>query len=268
MRIVFLGAPEFAVPTLRAIVAGGCAIPAVYTRAPKPGGRRGLEIVRTPVHKEADLRGIPVLTPATLKAEDVQHVFLSHEADVAVVVAYGLLLPKAILDAPKKGCLNLHASLLPRWRGASPIQRAIMAGDLDTGVDLMQMEEGLDTGPIALREAIPIRPHDTAGDLTPRLAEIAARLAVRGLLGIERGTLEFQEQSSVGGCYARKINKSEAEVDWTPSAAQVRNHIHGLSPAPGAFSNLSREGGLERVKILRVEAVAGRGAPGAILNAE
>ena len=203
MRVVFLGAPEFAVPTLREIIANGYTVPAVYTRAPKPGGRRGLEIVRTPVHKEADLLGVPVFTPATLKAEDVQRIFRGHAADVAVVVAYGLMLPKAILDAPKEGCLNLHASLLPRWRGASPIQRAIMAGDLETGVDLMRMQEGLDIGPVALREVIPIRPHDTAGDLTPRLAKMAARLAVRGLLGIEAGTLEFQEQSCVGSCYAR-----------------------------------------------------------------
>jgi methionyl-tRNA formyltransferase len=268
MRIVFMGAPEFAVPTLCEIVSEGHAVAAVYTRGPKPGGRRGLEIKKTPVQAAAESLRIPVYTPATLKSEDVQDVFRDHAADVAVVVAYGILLPTPILEAPKHGCLNLHASLLPRWRGAAPIQRAIMAGDAETGVDLMRIEEGLDTGPVALRAIVPIQPADTAGDLTQSLAKIAAKLTVRGLDAVEQGSLMFREQSNLGVCYARKIGKDEAEIDWRHSAVQVRNHIHGLSPTPGAFSNLSIGGRLERVKILRVEAIAAKGAPGMILDTQ
>ena len=268
MRIVFMGAPEFAVPTLCEIVSEGHAVAAVYTRGPKPGGRRGLEIKKTPVQAAAESLRIPVYTPATLKSEDVQDVFRDHAADVAVVVAYGILLPTPILEAPKHGCLNLHASLLPRWRGAAPIQRAIMAGDAETGVDLMRIEEGLDTGPVALRAIVPIQPADTAGDLTQSLAKIAAKLTVRGLDAVEQGSLMFREQSNLGVCYARKIGKDEAEIDWRHSAVQVRNHIHGLSPTPGAFSNLSIGSRLERVKILRVEAIAAKGAPGMILDTQ
>ncbi len=268
MRIVFMGAPEFAVPTLYEIVSEGHAVAAVYTRGPRPGGRRGLEIKKTPVQTAAESLRIPVYTPATLKSEDVHDVFRGHAADVAVVVAYGLLLPTPILGAPKDGCLNLHASLLPRWRGAAPIQRAIMAGDAETGVDLMRMEEGLDTGPVALRTIVPIQPADTAGDLTQSLAKIAAKLTVVGLDGMEHGSLMFREQSNLGVSYARKIGKDEAEIDWGHNAVQVRNHIHGLSPAPGAFSNLSIAGRVERVKILRVEAIAAKcaGAPGMIVD--
>jgi methionyl-tRNA formyltransferase len=268
MRIIFMGAPEFAVPTLLQLIRRGDAIAAVYTRAPKPGGRRGLEVKKTPVHETAELLGLPVYTPSTLKGDDVQEVFRSHDADLAVVVAYGLLLPRRILEAPRAGCLNLHASLLPRWRGAAPIQRAIMAGDAETGVDLMRIEEGLDTGPIALRHAIAIHPNDTAGDLSHRLAKIAAELAARGLNLIQGGDLEFRDQPSVGVCYAPKIDKHEAEIDWTRSGVDVRNHIHGLSPTPGAFSYLSIEGRLERLKILRAKEAAASGPPGTILDRE
>jgi methionyl-tRNA formyltransferase len=261
-----MGAPAFAVPTLCEIVGEGHVVAAVYTRGPRPGGRRGLEIKKTPVHEAAESLRIPVYAPKTLKSENAQDVFRSHAADVAVVVAYGLLLPTPILAAPKSGCLNLHASLLPRWRGAAPIQRAIMAGDAETGVDLMRMEEGLDTGPVAMRAIVPIKPADTAGDLTRRLARIAAKLTVRGLDGVEHGSLVFREQSNFGVCYAHKIGKDEAEIDWSGSAAKVRNHVHGLSPAPGAFSNLRIGGRLERVKILRVEAISASGAPGMILD--
>jgi methionyl-tRNA formyltransferase len=266
MRIVFMGAPEFAVPTLREIVSDGHAVAAIYTRSPKPGGRRGLEVKKTPVHEAAELLRIPVFTPTTLKGEDARDVFRSHAADVAVVVAYGLLLPMAILEAPRRGCLNLHASLLPRWRGAAPIQRAIMAGDTETGVDLMRMEEGLDTGPVALREVAGIQPKDTAGVVARRLAEVAAKLMVRGLNAMERGSLAFREQSSFGVCYARKIGKGEAEIDWTRGAVEICNHIHGLSPTPGSFSNLSIGNRLERVKILKAEATRACGAPGTILD--
>jgi len=268
MRIVFMGTPEFAVPTLIGIVREGHAVVAVYTRIPKPGGRRGLESKETPVHMTAQSLGIPVYTPAALKSEEVQDVFRGHAADVAIVVAYGLLLPTPILEAPKQGCLNVHASLLPRWRGAAPIQRAIIAGDAETGVDLMRMEKGLDTGPVALREVVPIRPDDTAGDITRSLAEIAAKLAARGLQAMVRGNLKFREQSGTGACYAPRIDKGEAEIDWRRGATQVRNHIHGLSPTPGAFSNVPIGGRLERMKIFRVEASASNGAPGTILDSE
>jgi methionyl-tRNA formyltransferase len=266
MRIVFMGAPEFAVPTLKEIAAEGHVIAAVYTRAPKPGGRRGLEMKRTPVHEAADSLGLPVFTPTTLSDADTLRVFRGHAADVAVVVAYGLLLPSSVLEAPALGCVNLHASLLPRWRGAAPIQRAIMAGDALTGVDFMRIDSGLDTGPVALRETTPIRPEDTAGDLSRRLAEIAAKLTARGLRAMEAGRLEFRPQSSEGICYAGKIGKGEAQIDWRRAAEEVRNHIHGLSPAPGAFSSLSIGGRLERIKAFRAEAVSASGAPGTVLD--
>lgn len=266
MRIIFMGAPEFAVPTLQEVVSNGHVVIAAYTRAPKPGGRRGLETKKTPVHNAAESLDIPVFTPQTLRDEDAQATFRSHTAEIGLVVAYGLLLPTAILQAPKLGCLNLHASLLPRWRGAAPIQRAIIAGDTETGVELMRMEEGLDIGPVAMREVIPIRPEDTAGDLTKRLAVVAARLAVRGLLELERGKLVFTEQPAEGICYAHKLKKREAEVDWSRSSAQVRNHIHGFSPDPGAFSNMYFGQSLERIRILRAEVVVGEGVPGTILD--
>ncbi len=261
-----MGSPEFAVPTLRNIVGSSRRVVAVYTRPPKPGGRRGLESHKTPVHEVAESLQIPVYTPPTLKTEEVQELFRGLGADVVFVIAYGMILPPAFLAAPRFGCLNLHASLLPRWRGAAPIQRAIMAGDRETGVELMQMEAGLDTGPVALREVIPIRPEDTAADLTKRLAQIAGGLAVRGLDMLRSGTLIFKEQPSAGACYAHKIEKHETEIDWTRNAETVRNHIHGLSPAPGAFSNLVIRGSKVRVRILRAETTTLSGAPGAILD--
>ncbi len=215
MRIIFMGAPEFAVPTLQQVVGNGHNVVAAYTRPPKPGGRRGFEFRKTPVHETAESLGIDVLTPVTLTDEATQAILRSYQADVGLVVAYGLLLPPAVLQAPKFGCLNLHASLLPRWRGAAPIQRAMMAGDIQTGVDLVRMEEGLDTGPIAMREVVPIRPQDTAGELTKRLAILAAGLAARGLFAMENGKLEFTEQSTDAVSYAHKIQKGEAEIDWS-----------------------------------------------------
>jgi methionyl-tRNA formyltransferase len=266
MRIVFMGTPEFAVPTLSEIVKNGHLVVAVYTRAPAPGGRRGLEMRRTPVHLAADSFGIPTFTPRTLRDVEAQNAFYTHAADVAVVAAYGLLLPIPILKAPRLGCLNLHASLLPRWRGAAPIQRAIMAGDTQTGVDVMAMDAGLDTGPIAMREFVPIFPGDTAGDLAANLANIAAKLSVSALQLLDVGQLEFREQSADGVCYAHKIEKSEAEIDWMQGAESVRNQVHGLSPIPGARSNVligSRE---ESIKFLRVEVTAGTGPPGTLLS--
>jgi len=261
-----MGTPEFAVPTLLEIAKSGRAVVAVYTRAPARGGRRGLEIRTTPVHSAADSLGIPVFTPASLRDIETQKAFNGLAADVAIVAAYGLILPPAILEAPRLGCLNLHASLLPRWRGAAPIQRAIMAGDSQTGVDVMRMDAGLDTGPIAMREIVPIAPGETAGDLTGRLAAIAARLSVGALQAMETGLLEFQEQSAAGVCYAHKIRKSEAEVDWTKSAETVRNQIHGLSPAPGALSRVMIGSREETIKFLRVEVTTATGSPGTLLS--
>jgi methionyl-tRNA formyltransferase len=266
MRIIFMGAPDFATPTLLEIIRQGHEIVAVYTRAPKPAGRRGLEPTKTAVHRIAELHSIPVLTPASLKDAQAQEEFRTHRADVAIVVAYGLILPAAILAAPRLGCLNLHASLLPRWRGAAPIQRAIMAGDAETGVSVMRMEEGLDTGPIALEERIAIDPNATAGEITQALAHIGATSMVRALPALAQQTLAFRDQSAEGATYARKIDKSETRIDWRLGAIALRNQIHGLSPSPGAYSEIDLGRGLERVKFLRVAAVEGAGAAGTIID--
>ena len=269
MRVIFMGAPEFAVPTLQEVVSNGHAVVAVYTRAPKPGGRRGLEIKKTPVHEAAEALGIPVFTPATLKNRETQTVFRSHAADVGLVIAYGLLLPLPVLEAPKLGCLNLHASLLPRWRGAAPIQRAVMAGDVETGVDLMRMDEGLDTGPVAMREVIPIRPEDTAGDLMHRMARVAAKLATSRPIRLGRWHPPFHRagQRPEFAMPARSIRVKARSIGGA-AAADVRNQIHGLSPVPGAYSILALNGRLERIKILRAEVVGMTGAPGTILDNE
>jgi methionyl-tRNA formyltransferase len=266
MRIIFMGTPEFAVPTLLEIKKSGHLLVAVYTRAPARGGRRGLEVRKTPVHLAADSFGIPVFTPPTLRDVEAQRTFSSLAADVAVVAAYGLLLPIPVFKAPRLGSVNLHASLLPRWRGAAPIQRAIMAGDAQTGVDVMRMDAGLDTGPIAMREIVPILPQDTAGDLTVRLAPVAARLSVNALRFMDAGLLEFREQPAVGVCYAHKIEKGEAEIDWTQGAETVRNQVHGLSPAPGAYSRIPIGSRDESIKFLRAEVITGTGQPGTLLS--
>jgi methionyl-tRNA formyltransferase len=239
---------------------------AVYTRAPARSGRRGLEMRRTPVHLAADSLGVPVFTPSSLRDVEVQKTFNTLAADVVVVAAYGLILPISILTAPRLACLNLHASLLPRWRGAAPIQRAIMAGDSRTGIDVMRMDAGLDTGPIAMREIVAVRSDETAGDLTSRLAAVAAKLSVYALQSMEASLLEFHEQPTTGACYARKIEKSETEIDWTQSAETVRNHVHALSPAPGAFSKVVIGDKAENIKLFRVEATTGTGPPGTLLS--
>ena len=261
-----MGSPEFAVPTLLEMSKSGRVPVAVYTRAPARSGRRGLEIRRTPVHSAADSLGVPVFTPSSLRDVEVQKTFNTLAADVVVVAAYGLILPISILTAPRLACLNLHASLLPRWRGAAPIQRAIMAGDSRTGIDVMRMDAGLDTGPIATREIVPVRPDETAGDLTSRLAAVAAKLSVYALQSMEASLLEFHEQPSAGVYYARKIGKSETEIDWTQSAETVRNHVHALSPAPGAFSKVVIGDKAENIKLFRVEATTGTGSPGTLLS--
>ena len=259
-----MGTPDFSVPTLTELVAAGHEVVAVYTRAPKPAGR-GQEERKSPVHLAAEGFGIPVFTPRSLKGEAEQIVFASHGAEVAVVVAYGLLLPKPVLEAPEYGCLNLHGSLLPRWRGAAPIQRAIMAGDSQTGIMVMRMDEGLDTGPVSLGEVIPIGPDMTAGELHDIMMRVGADLMGRAMAALERGSLDFTPQPAEGAVYAAKIEKSEARIDWSRPAQEVHNHIRGLSPFPGAWFELELSGKPVRIKALRSTLAAGGGAPGAIL---
>ena len=266
LRLIFMGTPDFAVPTLLELAAHGHEVAAVYTRAPKPGGRRGLALQPTPVEQEARRLGLTVLTPKTLKTPEPLAEFSAFEADVAVVVAYGMILPQAILDAPKLGCFNLHASLLPRWRGAAPINRAIMAGDTESGVMVMKMDVGLDTGDVAMAERLAITDSMTALDLHDRLAPLGADLMVRAMAGLERGGLQLTRQSEQGVTYAAKIEKAEARIDWTRPAHAVLRHIHGLSPFPGAWSEIAGEGEPARVKILRCELAAGSGTPGAVLD--
>ena len=263
MRIVFMGTPDFAVPTLSEIVGRGHEVVAVYTRAPAPAGRRGLDLTPSPVHRVAELFGIPVLTPKSLRGEEAATAFRAHDADVAVVVAYGLILPQAILDAPRLGCLNLHGSLLPRWRGAAPIQRAIMAGDRETGVAVMRMEAGLDTGPVGLVERIPIGADMTAGELHDRMMVLGADLMGRALAALERDGLAFTPQPEAGVAYAAKIEKAETRIDWSLPAGEVHNRIRGLSPFPGAWFALA-DG--TRVKVLRSALAEGTGAPGTALD--
>ena len=259
-----MGTPEFAVPTLTEIVGQGHEVVAVHTRAPKPAGRGQAER-KSPVHEQAEQFGIPVFTPKSLKGEAEQIVFASHDADVAVVVAYGLLLPKPILVAPKLGCLNLHGSLLPRWRGAAPIQRAVMAGDKRTGVIVMQMDEGLDTGPMGLIDEMAIGPDMTAGELHDQMMLVGADLMGRALAALERGSLHFTPQPEEGATYARKIEKAETRIDWTRPGEEVHNHIRGLSPFPGAWFELTLNGQPTRIKALRSTLASDfSAAPGAI----
>ncbi len=262
LRLIFMGTPDFSVPTLLALHAAGHDIVAVYTREPKPGGRRGLELVPTPVEREARGLGIPVLTPKSLKTSEAQAEFAAFSADAAVVVAYGMILPKAVLDAPRLGCFNVHASILPRWRGAAPINRAIMAGDKESGVTIMQMDEGLDTGAMALMERMSIGADMTAGDLHDALMQLGADAMPRALAAADRGTLTLTPQPEAGVTYAAKISKDETRIDWSKSAADVHNHIRGLSPFPGAWFELDGV----RVKVLRSTLASGKGAPGTTLD--
>jgi methionyl-tRNA formyltransferase len=266
LRIVFMGTPDFSGPVLEALIAKGHEIAAVYTRAPKPAGRRGLELTPSPVHAAATRHGLEVLTPKSLKSSEEAERFAGFNADVAIVVAYGLILPKAILDAPRFGCLNLHASLLPRWRGAAPIQRAIMAGDRETGVMVMRMEEGLDTGPIGLTGKIAIDPEMTAGELHDRLSMLGAELIVPALDKLADGTLTFTPQAEDGVIYAQKIDKAEARIDWTKPAHELHDLIRGLSPFPGAFFEADLGKGPERIKVLRAVFVDANGTPGTVID--
>jgi methionyl-tRNA formyltransferase len=266
LRVVFMGTPDFAVPTLSEIVGQGHDVVAVYTRAPAAAGR-GMDLKPSPVHRMAERFGLPVLTPKTLRTEEAAETFRSHEADVAVVVAYGMILPKPILDAPELGCVNLHASLLPRWRGAAPIQRAVMAGDRDSGVAVMRMEEGLDTGPVGMVERVPIGPDMTAGELHDRLMGLGADLMVRALAALSRGGLSFTPQPEDGVTYARKITNEDGRIDWATPAATLHNQVRGLSPFPGAFFTADFGKGPERVKVLRTVQAEGSGEAGTLLDA-
>ncbi len=266
LRVIFMGTPEFSVPTLSRIVADGHQVLAVYTRAPKPAGRRGLEMRPSPIHAEAERLGLTVYTPKTLRSPEMSAQMLGHGADVAVVIAYGLILPLPILNSPRLGCLNLHASLLPRWRGAAPIQRAIMAGDQETGAMVMRMDEGLDTGPVALTDRIPITAQMTGGDAHDLLSQRGAVLMAKALSELEQGRLTFHPQDSDGVTYAHKIDKSECHINWALPAQEVCNHIHGLSPFPGAYFEADFGKGLERVKVLRASLIQGLGSPGQVLD--
>lgn len=257
MKIIFMGTPEFSVPVLDALAAEHEVV-AVYCQPPRPAGR-GKADRPSPVQARAQALGLPVRHPVSLKDAEVQAEFASLGADIAVVVAYGLILPQAVLDAPRLGCLNIHASLLPRWRGAAPIHRAIMAGDVETGVCIMQMDSGLDTGPVLLREALTIGAEETTAELHDRLSEMGARLILQALRSLP---LVPHEQPEVGVVYAAKVDKSEARIDWTRSAAEIARLIRGLSPFPGAWC----DAGGARIKLLRAKAVSGVGAPGQVLH--
>jgi methionyl-tRNA formyltransferase len=265
LRLVFMGTPEFAVPTLRALAGAGHAIVAVYSREAKPSGR-GMKLQPTPVAREAERLGAPVFAPRTLKVDAAQHLFASHAADAAIVVAYGLILPQPILNAPRHGCYNLHASLLPRWRGAAPINRAIMAGDEASGVAIMKMDAGLDTGPVALTERVPIDDGDTASDLHDALCVRGAALMVDAMAALEAGTLALTPQPERGVTYAAKIDKAEAHIDFARPAREVLRHCHGLSPFPGAWCDAALEAEIVRLKILRCAVVDGQGTPGELLD--
>ncbi|MAU95958.1 MAG: methionyl-tRNA formyltransferase [Fulvimarina sp.] len=271
LTVTFMGTPAFSVPTLTAIVEAGHRVPAVYTQPPRKAGRRGLQLTHSPVQIEAERLGLEVRIPLNFRDPADVEAFAALEADVAVVVAYGLLLPQALLDAPRFGCLNGHGSLLPRWRGAAPIQRAIEAGDATTGMMVMRMEAGLDTGPVALTAEASIGPSDTTGELHDRLSQLSATLMVEALARLEAGTLAFEDQAAIASrtgrdpVYARKIDKAETAIDWTGDAAGIARRINAFSPMPGAWTTLPFAGKPERVKLLRAEVADGSGVAGTVL---
>ena len=261
LRLIFMGTPDFAVPTLLELVGRGHDVAAVYTRAPRPAGR-GMALQPSPVEREARRFGLPVATPATLRTAEAQAQFAAHAADAAVVVAYGLILPRPILEAPRLGCFNLHASALPRWRGAAPINRAIMAGDSATAATVMKMEEGLDTGPVAMAEPVAIAPDMTAGELHDVLAQLGTDLMARALAALKKDALVLTPQQSEGVTDAAKIDKNETRIDWTKPWKAVHDHCRGLSPFPGAWCEIAGA----RVKVLRTTRGEGAGAPGTALD--
>ena len=261
MRVVFMGTPAFAATALAAIADAGHDVACAYSQPPRPAGR-GHRETRSEVHELAAARGIPVRTPARLRDPAEHAAFAALDADIAVVAAYGLILPRPVLDAPRHGCINIHASLLPRWRGAAPIQRAILAGDRETGVCIMRMEEGLDTGPVLLRAAMPIGDEATAGTLHDALAALGARLVVEALRGVAAGTLRAEPQPEAGVTYASKIAKEEARLGWTRPATELARAVRGFNPFPGAFFEL----GGERIRVLAARAEPGSGEPGVALD--
>jgi methionyl-tRNA formyltransferase len=265
LKIVFMGTPDFSVPVLDAVVAAGHRIVAVYSQPPRPAGR-GMADLKSPVHRRAEALGIPVRTPINFKSEDDKRAFAGLGTDAGVVVAYGLLLPKALLDATRLGCFNAHASQLPRWRGAAPIQRAIMAGDTATAVNIMRMEQGLDTGPVCLGRDVAIPPDMTGGELHDALSKLGAELMVEALDKLEAGELTCGPQPSEGATYATKIDKGETRIDFSRPAKEVADHIRGLSPFPGAWFEIGLTGKLERIKVLLASAVKGSGEPGTLLD--
>jgi methionyl-tRNA formyltransferase len=265
LRVVVMGTPDFSVPTLAEIVGQGHEVAAVYARAPAPAGR-GMELRKSPVHVAAERFGIEVRTPKNFRDPADVEALAELAPDLIVVVAYGVILPQSVLDIPSLGCVNVHASLLPRWRGAAPIQRAIMAGDAETGVAIMKMEAGLDTGPVGLVEKVAITSEMTAGELHDRLSRAGADALGRALAALSRGTLAFTPQHEEGVTYAKKIANDEARIDWTQSAQAVHDHVRGLSPFPGAFCMIDGAKGPERIKVLRTTRSDEQGAPGIALD--
>ena len=266
MRLAFLGTPDFAVPALAEILGAGHEIACVYTRAARPAGR-GQSVRPSPVEAFAHAHGLTVRTPQNFKSEEERAAFTALGLDAAIVVAYGLILPPAILEAPRLGCYNLHASLLPRWRGAAPIQRAIMAGDTESGVCIMKMEAGLDTGPVLMCESVAIAPRATAGELHDALAHLGASLMVRALAGLERGAIEPRPQPLEGVTYAHKIAPADERIDWRRSALEIDRTIRALTPYPGAyFEAPTRDGAIERLRVVRADPVVGEGVPGEVLG--
>ncbi|MBI3419429.1 MAG: methionyl-tRNA formyltransferase [Proteobacteria bacterium] len=260
-RLIFMGTPDFAAAALRALIEAGHQVVCVYSQPPRPA-RRGQELKKSPVHLAASAAGIEVRTPATLKSAEEQAAFKNLKADLAVVAAYGLILPKAILEAPCLGCINIHASLLPRWRGAAPIHRALLAGDTETGITIMQMNEGLDTGAMLLKQAIPINPTDTAKTLHGRLQDLGARMVVEAVKGLQAGKLKAEPQPKEGATYAARLTREEGKVDWSEDAEQIARKTRAFNPWPGVFFETKGE----RIKILEAQAVPGEGEPGTLLN--
>ena len=268
LKVIFMGTPDFSVPTLRALVEAGHEIVAVYTQPPRAAGRRGLSEVKSPVHQAAELLGLEVRTPVNFREEAERAAFRVLDADVAVVVAYGLILPEAVLSGTRLGAYNGHASLLPRWRGAAPIQRAIMAGDAETGMMIMKMDKGLDTGPVALTDKVAIGENMTAGELHDRLMLKGAKLMADAMAKLEEGDLPLTPQAEEGVTYAKKIEKTETRIDFSRPAVEVHNHIRGLSPFPGAWTEMPTERRGERVKVHESRIGAGAGPAGAVLEGE
>ena len=263
LRLVFMGTPDFAVPSLRALADAGHELVCVYSQPPRPAGR-GQQVQKSPVHRFAEERGIPVRTPKSLRNAEAQAEFAELKADAAVVAAYGLILPQPILDAPRLGCLNVHGSLLPRWRGAAPIQRSILAGDSETGITIMQMDIGLDTGAMLLKDAVPITAETTASSLHDALADMGARLIVQALDGIAAGRLTAEPQPEEGVTYAAKLTREDGRLDWTRDAATVERQVRALTPWPGCWFDIRGE----RIKVLKAEPApdAPEAAPGTLLD--